>query len=100
MTHYSHWMNSHASWLLRRLAILLVCLPAVAQQGNSSAPLTADGVMERVIAMNEARAKALENYSSLRGYHLECHCLSHKKADMVVRADYRAPNQKEFTISS
>jgi hypothetical protein len=100
MTHYSEWMNSHVRRLLRTSAILLVCLPAVAQQGTSSAPLTADAVMERVIAMNEVRAKALENYSSLRSYHLECHCLSHKKADMVVRADYRAPNKKEFTIVS
>ena len=100
MTHYSQWMNSHARWLLRASAILLVCLPAGAQQGNSSAPLTADAVMGRVSRMNEVRAKALENYSSLRSYHLECHCLSHKKADMVVRVDYRAPNQKEFTIVS
>ena len=100
MTHYSQWMNSHARWLLRTSAILLVYLPAVAQESNSSPPLTADAVIERVIAMNEVRAKALENYSSLRTYHLECHCLSHKKADMVVRADYRAPNKKEFTIVS
>lgn len=100
MTHYFQWMNSHARWLLRTSAILLVCLPAVAQEGSLSAPLTADAVIERVIAMNEVRAKALENYSSLRSYHLECHCLSHKKADMVVRADYRAPNKKEFTIVS
>ncbi len=46
------------------------------------------------------RAKALESYSSVRSYHLECHCLSHKKADMVVRTDYQAPNKKEFTIVS
>jgi hypothetical protein len=50
--------------------------------------------------MNELRAKALESYSSLRSYHLECHCLSHKKAEMVVRADYQAPNRKQFTIVS
>jgi outer membrane lipoprotein-sorting protein len=56
--------------------------------------------MERVAAMNELRNKALENYSSLRSYHLECHCVSHKQADMVVRVDYRAPDKKEFTIVS
>ena len=100
MTHHFQWMNPHARWLLRTSAILLVCLPAVAQQGNSSAPLNADDVMQHVVAMNEVRAKALETYSSLRRYHLECHCLSHKKADMVVRADYYAPNKKELTIVS
>ena len=56
--------------------------------------------MGRVVATNEVRAKALESYSSVRSYHLECHCLSHKKADMVVRTDYQAPNKKEFTIVS
>src|SRR5215469_8353994 len=100
MTHYSQLLNSQMRWLLRTSAILLVCLPAVAQEDNSSAPLTADEVMQRVVAMNEVRAKALETYSSLRSYHLECHCVSHKKADMVVRIDYRAPDKKEFTILS
>ena len=56
--------------------------------------------MKRVVEMNDARARALEGYSSLRTYHLECHCLSHKKADMVVRINYQAPNRKEFTIVS
>jgi len=100
MTHYFQLLNSQVRRLLRTSAILLVCLPAVAQENNSSAPLTADDVMQRVVAMNEVRAKALETYSSLRSYHLECHCLSHKKADMVVRADYCTPNKKEFTIVS
>jgi hypothetical protein len=56
--------------------------------------------MRRVVQMNEQRAHALETYSSIRSYHLECHCLSHKKADMVVRAEYEAPNKKVFTIVS
>lgn len=91
------------SWLRRFLAVsafLLVCLPAVAQQATLSAPLTANQVMEHVAAMNELRNQALANYSSLRSYHLECHCVSKKQADMVVRADYYAPNKKEFTIVS
>jgi hypothetical protein len=50
--------------------------------------------------MNELRAKALESYSSQRSYHLECHCLVPKKADMVLRADYRSPDKKEFTVVS
>ena len=85
---------------VRAFALLFIGVPAVAQQANVSAPLTADEVMERVVEMNEVRAKALGSYSSVRSYHLECHCLSHKKADMVVRTDYQAPNKKEFTIVS
>ncbi len=98
MIRLSQSLHSRVRWFLGASAFLLVCLPGVAQQANRSAPLTANEVMERVVAMNEVRAKALETYSSLRSYHLECHCLSHKQADMVVRADYYTPNKKEFTI--
>jgi hypothetical protein len=82
------------------LALLAVCIPAVAQPATVSAPFSADEVMQRVVKMNEQRANALESYSSIRSYHLECHCLSHKEADMVVRAEYEAPNKKIFTIVS
>ena len=92
--------NSHGRWFVRAIAFLVIGFPAVAQQANVSAPLSADEVMERVAQMNEVRAKALEGYSSVRSYHLECHCVSHKKADMVVRTDFHAPDKKEFTVLS
>jgi len=100
MTHFSLSTSTCAHWFLRILTFLLVCFPAVAQESNVTAPLSAAEVMGRVVATNELRAKELGNYSSIRRYHLECHCLSHKKADMVVRADYQAPNKKELTILS
>jgi len=100
MIRFSKELNCQASWFLPGLALLAVCIPAVAQQSTVSAPLSADEVMRRVVEMNEHRANALESYSSIRSYHLECHCLSHKKADMVVRAEYEAPNKKVFTIVS
>ncbi len=99
MTLLYHAKRSHGRWFVPVLAFL-IGFPAVAQQASVSAPLSADDVMKRVVEMNDARAKALEGYSSLRTYHLECHCLSHKKADMVVRINYQAPNKKEFTIVS
>jgi outer membrane lipoprotein-sorting protein len=100
MTPLYHARIFDGCWFLRTLALLMIGIPALAQPANVSAPLTADEVMGRVVEMNEVRAKALERYSSVRSYHLECHCLSHKKADMVVRTDYQAPNKKEFTIVS
>ena len=105
MTALYHARKSDGRWFVRAFALLIVGLSmigvsAVAQQPKVSAPLSADEVMERVVQMNELRAKALESYSSVRKYHLECHCVSHKKADMVVRTDYQAPNKKEFTILS
>lgn len=100
MIRFSQDLNCQASRFLPALALLAVCIPAVAQQATVSAPLSADEVMRRVVEMNEHRANTLESYSSIRTYHLECHCLSHKKADMVVRAEYEAPNKKVFTIVS
>ena len=100
MTQPYHLRKSVGRWFVRAFALLIIGVPAFAQQAIVSAPLSADEVMERVAQMNELRAKTLEGYSSVRSYHLECHCLSHKKADMVVRIDYHAPNKKEFTIVS
>jgi len=100
MTLLYHARKSDGRWFVRAIAFLIIGVPALAQQANVSAPLSADEVIERVVEMNEVRAKALDGYSSLRTYHLECHCLSHKQADMTVRANYQAPNKKEFTIVS
>src|SRR5262249_48684154 len=100
MIRFSQGLKFHAGRILSALALLAACIPAVAQQATVLAPLSADEVMRRVTQMNEQRANALETYSSIRTYHLECHCLSHKKADMVVRSEYDAPNKKVFTIVS
>jgi len=100
MIRFSQGLKFHAGRILSALALLAACIPAVAQQATVSAPLSADEVMRRVAQMNEQRANALETYSNIRTYHLECHCLSHQKADMVVRAEYEAPNKKVFTIVS
>jgi outer membrane lipoprotein-sorting protein len=93
-------MNSCARWSVPTFVLFLLPLSLLAQQATAPAPLTADEVVNRVVAMNEVRSKALASYSSVRSYHLECHCLSHKIADMLVRADYEAPNKKVFTIVS
>jgi outer membrane lipoprotein-sorting protein len=101
MTSFSKLINFRARWFLWTFApLLLFCVPAVAQKAALSAPMTADEVMKRVAAMSEVRAKALDSYSSLRRYHLECRCLVPKQADMVVRADYHSPNHKEFNVVS
>ena len=100
MIRFSRASNVHVSRFLTTLALLAVCIPLTAQQATVSAPLSAEEIIRRVAQMNEQRASALETYSSIRSYHLECHCLSHKKADMVVRAEYETPNRKVFTIVS
>src|SRR5215471_9100716 len=100
MIRFSQGLKFQAGRFLPTLALLAACIPALAQQATVSAPLSADEVMRRVVQMNEQQANALATYTSIRTYHLECHCLSHKAADMVVRAGYEAPNKKVFTIVS
>ena len=100
MTWYCQMMKSCTRRSLPTLILLVFGATAIGQQATVSAPLTPDEVMQRVVEMNDARSKALESYSSVRVYHLECHCVSHKKADMVVRTNYQAPDKKEFTIVS
>jgi hypothetical protein len=100
MTRFCQVMNFCKRRTLPTLILLFFGLPVIGQQATISAPLTADAVIQRVVEMNDTRAKVLEGYSSIRTYHLECHCLSHKKADMVVRINYQAPDKKEFTIVS
>src|SRR5215469_2012143 len=98
MIPFSRGSSVHADRFLPALVLLAAGIAAVAQQPTVSPSLSADEVIERVVEMNKQRAKALETYTSIRSYHLECHCLSHKTADMVVRAEYDAPDKKVFTI--
>jgi hypothetical protein len=100
MIPFSRGSNFQPGRFLLTLALLAAGIPAVAQQATVSPSLSADEVMRRVVQMNEQRSNALETYTSIRSYHLECHCLAHKTADMVVRAEYEAPNKKVFTIVS
>ena len=90
----------HARSFLGFLPILLACFPASAQQAMRMPPLSADEVMAKVAVMNQQRAIALQGYSSVRTYHVVCHCLVHKTADMTVRITYRSPDKKEFTVVS
>jgi hypothetical protein len=100
MTPFYRARISFGRWFVPILTPLIIGFPAVAQQAIVDAPLSADEVMDRVVEMDNTRARAIEGYSNLRTYHLECHCVSHKKADMVVRINYKAPDKKEFTIVS
>src|SRR5260370_29276440 len=68
MIRFSQDLTFHAGRFLPMLALLAVCIPAVAQQATVSAPLSADAdeVLRRVVQKNEQRSNALESYSSIR----------------------------------
>jgi hypothetical protein len=53
---FSHDWTFYAGRFLPTLALLAACIPALAQQPNVSAPLSADEVLRRVVQMNEQRS--------------------------------------------
>jgi hypothetical protein len=93
-------MVSRILRLSRLLALLSSCAAAAAQSAVLPVSLTADQVMVRVQAMNQSRAEQLQSYSGVRTYRLQMHGLISKRAEMVIRVDYRAPGTKKFAVLS
>lgn len=72
-------------------------------KGISGTPteLTLVQVVEKLLARNAERAKALESYRNKRSYELEYKGFpSGLRAEMIVEMDYHAPDQKDFKIVS
>jgi len=94
-------MGARTSW--KYLAIVIALGFASSNRCSAacapSVPLTACGVVERMVALNRARAAALRSYSSTRTYHVENDNHS-KSAELVVRVAFLWPNQEESTILS
>jgi outer membrane lipoprotein-sorting protein len=93
------------SLLFVRILVALLLLTGVgpgranAQELPVAAPLSGPQVVERMVAMNQRRAAALQAYTGVRVYHVEYHGMfGHRTGDMVVKVVYHRPDQKEFTI--
>lgn len=80
----------------------LVALASLsAQASDPPAPLSADAIVQKLMAANARRAESLRGYRSRRTYHLHYHGLwGTSDAVMVVEAAYTAPDKKEFKIIS
>ncbi|HUX67280.1 MAG TPA: hypothetical protein VMV31_07310 [Terriglobales bacterium] len=63
-------------------------------------PLSALAVVQKMVAMNAARAAALHGYSGCRIYRVVYSGLLHASAEMRVEADYRAPGPARLTVVS
>lgn len=88
-------------WVAFGLFLLMTPLGAsLAQEPAPDALPSTDEVVQKIVEMNRQRAEALRSYASMRVYHLEYHGMGDKRADLVVRMVYQAPDQKEFTILS
>jgi hypothetical protein len=86
------------------LALLLLLLQASMGSVDGNAPLTvmtADAVVQQLMAANARRAEGLRSYRGMRHYHLEYKgLLGSHQADMDVEASYTAPDKKEFRVIS
>ncbi len=63
-------------------------------------PLTVSQVVSRMVEMNNRRSEAIQNYTSLRSYHVELHGLIHIHANMEVKMIYQRSGKKDFVILS
>jgi len=85
------------------LLLLIVFTMPIAAEENLTPPsvLTADGIVQKLMAANARRAEALHGYQSKRFYRLDYKGLfgSHD-AEMQVEAIYTAPNKKDFKVIS
>lgn len=90
---------------LRRVAAisLLLVAPAgrlLAQEPEQDVLPSTEQVVHKMVEMNRRRAEALRSYTSARVYHVEYHGIGDKRADLVVKMVYHAPDQKQFTVLS
>lgn len=93
-----HTNQRSGKWLT--LAAVMLSISAGCQgAGPSVVPLTVDQIVDRMVAMNQARAVALRSYTSTCVYHVENEN-HNKSADVVVRILYRGADAKETTVVS
>lgn len=84
--------------LLIVIPLLQTFTPLQAQEARPQ--LTAEEIVNRMVAMNGRRKEALRSYSSVRSYSAEYNGLKHLRAEMVVSVNYQWPNKKELLVVS
>jgi outer membrane lipoprotein-sorting protein len=96
-------MNSRRYELSTRvgLALLAFSTLSAARVDLRSPPLSAEAIVQKLMAANAQRAQALRGYRGKRVYHLDYKGLfGNHQAEMTVEAVYTAPDKKEFRILS
>jgi len=81
------------------LAIAVCCAPSLLANDFTAAGLNADEVVGRMIEMNQARAAALQQYTSERYYVADNPHYS-KRAEVAVQESYVPPGRKDLKIIS
>jgi outer membrane lipoprotein-sorting protein len=81
--------------------IVIVMAWAIVSVAQRSVAPSANEIVSRMVARNEARATALHKYESTRTYRVSYKGFpKNLYAKAVVRLDFKAPDQKQFTIVS
>ena len=70
-------------------------------RSKGSAPLSADAIIEKMMAASALRAAELRGFQGKRWYHLRYHgFLGGREASMEVLATYSAPDRREYSVVS
>jgi outer membrane lipoprotein-sorting protein len=96
-------MSSRPYKVLMRASVALVALSALsaAKVDLRSPPLSADAIVQKLMAANAQRSQALRGYRGKRVYHLDYKGLfGTHQAEMEVEVTYTAPDKKQFKILS
>jgi hypothetical protein len=73
----------------------------VADASSTAPNLSADAIVQKLVAANARRAEALRGYRSNRVYNVDYHgFLGSHQARLQVQASYTAPDKKDFTVIS
>jgi hypothetical protein len=87
------------SWLALSLLLWPAPQATCKPQPIGSNPLTTAQIVDRMVAMNRARAEALRSYTATCVYHVE-NDNHNKSADLVLKVLFLWPNLKESTVVS
>ena len=105
MNLYGYSQSAHLAkdTVLAFALLLLLLQTGVCSIDGNSAPsiMTAEMVVQQLMAANARRAEELRSYRGMRHYHLEYKgLLGSHQADMDVEATYTAPDKKQFRVIS
>src|SRR6201988_3970410 len=91
----------------RRLILCISVLFTILAAGQDSNPsptlghITSQEIVARMTANNRKRQEQLQSYTGQREYHLLYTGFpGRREADLIVQVQYRAPDNKEFTVIS
>lgn len=97
------WQMANTAGVVQILLIVACTLSgagqAVRTEGPQPAALTTDAIVQKLVAANARRARALGGYRQTRLYSLNYQgLLGGRTAAITVSASFTAPDKKEFTV--